>query len=53
VSHSLSTITGLRKYQDKTCFEVEETKKKTVLCSFVTSGKKTRRFSFGMAKRHS
>ncbi len=39
MSHRLSTVTGLRKYKEKTCFEIEESKKKTVLCAFVSNGK--------------
>lgn len=41
VTHRLATVTGLRKYEhDKsnTCFEIEEGKKKTVLCAFVSNG---------------
>lgn len=42
VSHHLSTVTGLRKFeQDKsnTCFEIEEGKKKSVFCAFVSPNK--------------
>jgi len=50
VSHSLSTVTGLRKYKDKTCFEIEETKKKSVLCAFVSSGKSLEELSLEWQK---
>jgi len=43
LSHSLSSITGLRKYdKDETeaCFEIEEKKRKTILCAFAGSSDK-------------
>jgi hypothetical protein len=42
VSHRLSSVTGLRKFENdksNTCFEIEEGKKRTVLCAFVSPNK--------------